>query len=210
MERELIGNFQAFYYSRWSDGRQFEGEWKDNKMHGHGVFTWPDGRKYEGSYENDKKCGYGEFFWSDGRCYKGTNLYYLKANGRTANNTAEACTSVQTASSKKANGWTAKMSAGSASNDDNYNNFSICIYSMKIIIFLILLVFTNTQPSSEYEVREVLPHTSMHPFDTRSEPLKVHAIGHSHDDVGWYSVFLNITLTYNKTDTVPHLYAVLQ
>jgi hypothetical protein len=38
----------------WKDGRIYNGEWLDNKMHGTGLFTWPDGRKYEGEYINDK------------------------------------------------------------------------------------------------------------------------------------------------------------
>jgi hypothetical protein len=33
---------------KWADGRIFEGDWKNNKMEGQGVFTWPDGRRYEG------------------------------------------------------------------------------------------------------------------------------------------------------------------
>ena len=41
----------------WSDGRQYKGEWKNNKMEGHGVFEWPDGRKYIGEYVDDKKEG---------------------------------------------------------------------------------------------------------------------------------------------------------
>lgn len=47
-------------------------------MDGNGVFYWPDNRKYEGQYKNDKKEGYGVFEWydlvmfrPDGRVYKG-------------------------------------------------------------------------------------------------------------------------------------------
>ena len=40
-------------------------------MEGHGVFTWPDGRNYEGDYKNDKKDGKGIFYWPDGRKYEG-------------------------------------------------------------------------------------------------------------------------------------------
>ena len=32
-------------------------------MHGKGIITWADGRKYEGEYKNDKKHGYGVFTW---------------------------------------------------------------------------------------------------------------------------------------------------
>jgi hypothetical protein len=40
-------------------------------MHGKGVFKWPDGKNYDGEYVDDKKEGYGEFTWSDGRKYRG-------------------------------------------------------------------------------------------------------------------------------------------
>ena len=55
----------------WSDGRKYEGDWKNNKMHGNGMYTWADGRKYMGEYVDDRKHGYGEFIWPDGRSYKG-------------------------------------------------------------------------------------------------------------------------------------------
>ncbi len=32
-------------------------------MDGQGIFTWPDQRKYQGEYKNDKKEGYGIFEW---------------------------------------------------------------------------------------------------------------------------------------------------
>lgn len=53
--------FKGIY--NWSDRRQYNGLWKENKMDGSGVFSWPDGRKYEGEYRDDKKEGYGTFFW---------------------------------------------------------------------------------------------------------------------------------------------------
>lgn len=40
-------------------------------MDGYGVFSWSDGRRYEGEYREDKKEGYGVFNWPDGRKYKG-------------------------------------------------------------------------------------------------------------------------------------------
>lgn len=47
----------------WSDGREYQGEWKNNKMEGQGTFQWPDGRRYEGQYVDDKKEGMGTFYW---------------------------------------------------------------------------------------------------------------------------------------------------
>ena len=67
-----------FHYSilnlgvyNWSDGREYKGMWRNNKMEGQGVFQWPDGRKYEGNYIDDKKEGHGVFHWPDGRKYEG-------------------------------------------------------------------------------------------------------------------------------------------
>jgi len=40
-------------------------------MHGKGLFKWKDGREYIGEYLEDKKSGYGVFKWPDGRTYSG-------------------------------------------------------------------------------------------------------------------------------------------
>ena len=55
----------------WSDGRMYEGEWKNNLMHGRGKFTWPDGTCYSGEYLNDQKHGFGVFTWETGKRYEG-------------------------------------------------------------------------------------------------------------------------------------------
>jgi hypothetical protein len=34
------------------DGREYDGEWKENNMHGKGSYKWKDGRKYEGTIHN--------------------------------------------------------------------------------------------------------------------------------------------------------------
>ena len=60
-ESLLTIKFLGIY--NWSDGRQYKGEWKNNKMEGQGVFEWPDGRKYIGEYVDDKKEGMGTFHW---------------------------------------------------------------------------------------------------------------------------------------------------
>lgn len=39
----------------WADGRQYNGDWINNKMHGRGIFTWADGRRYDGEYFDDRK-----------------------------------------------------------------------------------------------------------------------------------------------------------
>ena len=52
-------------------GREYVGDFKNNKMHGYGEETWSDGRKYKGQYRNSKKDGEGTFIWTDGNMYKG-------------------------------------------------------------------------------------------------------------------------------------------
>ena len=33
---------------KYKNGDFYLGEWKNNNMHGEGVYTWADGRRYEG------------------------------------------------------------------------------------------------------------------------------------------------------------------
>lgn len=40
-------------------------------MEGIGIYVWSDGRRYEGLYKDDKKHGFGIYTWADGRCYEG-------------------------------------------------------------------------------------------------------------------------------------------
>ena len=40
-------------------------------MHGMGVFRWPDGREYHGEYSNDKKHGKGTIVSAHGRKKEG-------------------------------------------------------------------------------------------------------------------------------------------
>ena len=40
-------------------------------MNGQGTFTWADGRQYTGQYKNDKKEGQGLILFGDGTKYEG-------------------------------------------------------------------------------------------------------------------------------------------
>ena len=40
-----------------ANGAYYEGQWLDDKQHGHGIESWPDGARYEGRYEDGKKQG---------------------------------------------------------------------------------------------------------------------------------------------------------
>jgi len=33
---------------KWSDGKYFDGYWKNNQMNGVGKYFWPEGKEYEG------------------------------------------------------------------------------------------------------------------------------------------------------------------
>ena len=49
----------------------YDGEWKDNTKHGHGVFAWANGNKYEGPYVNDRQHGEGKVIRQDGTIDRG-------------------------------------------------------------------------------------------------------------------------------------------
>ena len=40
-----------------ANGDKYDGEWKDDNMHGYGLFTYPCGGKYEGQWKDGKKHG---------------------------------------------------------------------------------------------------------------------------------------------------------
>ena len=57
------------------DGNSYDGDWKDGKKHGKGVFTFGEGSqwkgdKYDGDYVDDKKTGKGVYTFADGRKYR--------------------------------------------------------------------------------------------------------------------------------------------
>jgi len=52
-------------------GYLYEGEFKNNKPHGHGVFTSPDGQRYQGGFQDGKLNGKGIMIYPDGRRYEG-------------------------------------------------------------------------------------------------------------------------------------------
>lgn len=40
-------------------------------MHGKGILKWLEGKEYEGDFVEDKRHGHGRFKWNDGREYEG-------------------------------------------------------------------------------------------------------------------------------------------
>ena len=54
-----------------NDGGWYEGEYKDEKYHGHGTYTHPDGSKYEGEWKDGKRNGQGTLTSHDRYKYEG-------------------------------------------------------------------------------------------------------------------------------------------
>jgi len=54
-----------------ASGNIYEGEFKDNKRNGKGTFTYPNGEKYVGEFKDNKKHGHGTYTWADGEKYIG-------------------------------------------------------------------------------------------------------------------------------------------
>ena len=67
----------------WPDGREYIGDYKNDKKEGHGVLTWPDGRKYDGSWKNGRQDGLGKFFnpkskkWKEGIWKEGKRIKWI-------------------------------------------------------------------------------------------------------------------------------------
>jgi len=64
----------------WYDGDLYTGPWSDGKRHGHGVFVFSDGRLYDGEYNMGQREGVGMFVWPYGAKYEGS-YFNDKRNG---------------------------------------------------------------------------------------------------------------------------------
>ena len=50
---------------------KYEGEWKDGKKNGRGVYTWANGNKYEGEFKDNDFNGRGVYTFKDGVSWEG-------------------------------------------------------------------------------------------------------------------------------------------
>ena len=55
----------------WTDGERYEGEFVDGKKTGRGIKTWPNGDRYEGQWLKGLWHGRGTLTWADGTRYEG-------------------------------------------------------------------------------------------------------------------------------------------
>ncbi|MFD2742284.1 MULTISPECIES: PLD nuclease N-terminal domain-containing protein [Sphingobacterium] len=54
-----------------ASGGTYNGDWKENKRDGYGVYNWKDGVRYEGEFRQDKREGKGSYYWPSGERYVG-------------------------------------------------------------------------------------------------------------------------------------------
>ena len=52
-------------------GECYDGEWKEDKMDGYGVYLYSNGDKYEGYWSMGSQNGKGKYIFTDGRAYEG-------------------------------------------------------------------------------------------------------------------------------------------
>ncbi len=62
-------NGKGVFYS--NSGTVYEGECVNGKKHGQGTMFWPSGDVYSGGWKNDLKCGFGTYDWPCGEKYVG-------------------------------------------------------------------------------------------------------------------------------------------
>jgi len=55
----------------WANDDRYEGDYYDGKQQGRGVYTWENGNRYEGDYVDDKPHGQGVYTLTDGNSYSG-------------------------------------------------------------------------------------------------------------------------------------------
>ena len=60
MEKAYLLTIVGTYYYENKD--RYEGDWKDDIVHGNGIYYYEDGSRYDGQWENDKANGKGNFY----------------------------------------------------------------------------------------------------------------------------------------------------
>jgi len=53
------GRENGYGIYEYADGSRYEGEWKDGNHHGHGIYEFANGSRYEGGWKDGKFHGYG-------------------------------------------------------------------------------------------------------------------------------------------------------
>jgi len=66
------------------DGSRYTGEWRNGQKHGWGIYKWTNGNQYEGEWANGDRHGSGTLVFADGGIYRGTWV-----NGKTGDSTTQ-------------------------------------------------------------------------------------------------------------------------
>ena len=61
-----MSNMEGRGVETWSDGRRYEGDFKNGKKDGEGTFEWPNGNRFVGSWRNGKQHGLGIWISAEG------------------------------------------------------------------------------------------------------------------------------------------------
>lgn len=59
------------------DSSIYEGEWKDGRKHGYGIYYYGEGDKYEGWWQNGCHHGRGKYTWENGDVYDGNRIFVI-------------------------------------------------------------------------------------------------------------------------------------
>ena len=65
------GNFNGKGRKYFANGNQYTGDWINDKMTGHGIFTWPNNSRYEGQFKDGNFNGKGTKYFASGNRYTG-------------------------------------------------------------------------------------------------------------------------------------------
>jgi len=57
----MNGNMHGLGKYHWNDGKEYKGQYLDDKKTGFGIYAWPDGRQYRGYWLNGKQHGLAEY-----------------------------------------------------------------------------------------------------------------------------------------------------
>ncbi len=71
IEQQPVGNNCVGARAFGTRKDEYVGEFKDNKKHGHGIYTWTNGDKYVGQFMNGRQHGQGTFTYSVGAKFVG-------------------------------------------------------------------------------------------------------------------------------------------
>ena len=69
---------QNYVVKIYNDGEKYEGQFKDDKRHGKGIFYYASGDKYDGEWKNNNRHGKGIEYYADGAKYDGEWKYGYK------------------------------------------------------------------------------------------------------------------------------------